>query len=307
MNGARAERLRAALCAARQERMTITGHDAPDVDSVVSCVLMRDLLAYWEIHAAIVLPTRADAQARRVMQRFGMDADGLRGEITHEDALVLVDHHRPLHPGRVAACVDHHPTDYPPEYPYVQIEPVGACAVMVLGLMRDAGMAVSPEQERMAVAALYLDTVALRSAKISAGEAAWARERAGALGLDEGWLLREGMNMRDLRLPPRELALTGRKRYDFGGRRVESTYVQTDAMTQTILERILHEIRREMWACGACRWVFLVHDPVAVRTTRYDMDEEGGVTVMRYGELVSRGKTVMPQVEREMRGGESRG
>ena len=130
----RTEKLRSLLEKAAQEgRIVITGHDNPDVDSVASCVLMQRLLARMGIAAEIVLATRADGQSRRVMPRFHVNPDGYTGQTQESDALILVDHHQPLHPGRVIACIDHHPTDFPPDYPYTQIDPCGACAVMALG------------------------------------------------------------------------------------------------------------------------------------------------------------------------------
>ena len=130
------------LCraAAARTRLVITGHDHADADAALSCVLMQELLARVGIPAQIVL-TAPDDQAKRVLARFGEDAEALLGEITGTDALVLCDHHRPEHAGRVVACVDHHPTDFPPDYPYVQIESAGACAVMVLRLLEEAGFA----------------------------------------------------------------------------------------------------------------------------------------------------------------------
>ena len=291
-----------ALCAQAQGkgRMVIIGHDRADVDSVVSCVLMQRLLAAWGMDAEIVL-FEPDRQSRRVMARFGMDAAALQGQTEEGDRLILVDHHQTLHAGHVIACVDHHPTDYPPAFPYVLLEASGACAVMVLRLMQEAGVPVTEEDERLAVTALYLDTIALRSAKITPEEAAWGRAQAARLGLDESWLCREGMGLRDMTLPPQELAMLGRKVYDFGGKRVLSTYVQTDAMTPERLEAILSVIREEIVKEKAALWVYLVHDPVRMRTTEYDIAPDGKIMKTDYGFLASRGKDVMPRVERTMR------
>ena len=207
-----------ALCreAAARGRLTITGHDGADADAALSCVLMRALLARAGIPAQIVL-TAPDSQARRVLARFGEDVETLCGGIQETDALVLCDHHRPEHVGRVIACVDHHPTDYPPDYPYTQIEAAGACAVMVLRLFEEAGFAPGDRYTEMAVTALYLDTVALRSAKLPPEEGRWARETAARLGMDTAWLTREGLHLRDMSLPAAQLARTDEKRYDFGG------------------------------------------------------------------------------------------
>lgn len=283
-------------------RIAITGHDAPDVDSVISCAMMRALLEHLGITAQAVLPTRADAQARRVLPRFGIDPDAMRGELKESDALVLVDHNRSAHPGRVTAVIDHHLTANPPRAAYVQIERAGACAAIICRLMHEAGQPDMERWEALTAVALYLDTLALRSPKILPEEAAWAARKAESLGMDRAFLMREGLGLRDMSAPARELALTGRKTYDFPGGRVVSSYVQTDGMTKEKLEQILGAVREELALSGARLWVFLHHDPVALRSAEYDLTPDGGMKVIRYDGLVSRGKDVMPRVEREMSG-----
>ena len=291
-----------ALCeaAAERGRLVVTGHDRADVDSVASCVLTQRLLAAWGIKSDIVL-CEPDGQSRRVMARFGVDVQALAGGTAPEDALILVDHHQSAHAGRVIACIDHHPTEAPPDFPYVQIGDSGACTVMVLHLMQEAGVPVTPEDERLAVTALYLDTIALKSAKISPEEAAWGEAQAARLGLDEDWLRREGMGLMDMRLPAQELAMLGRKVYMFGAKRVLSTYVQTDAMTQEKLEEILAVLREEIVQEQADLWVFLWHDPARLRSTEFDLMPDGTVRTIPYDVLISRGRDVMPRVEHEMR------
>ena len=298
----RTERL-FALCraAVARTRLVITGHDRADADAALSCVLMRELLARAGIGVQIVL-TAPDAQAGRVLARFGEDESALGGAIRSTDALVLCDHHRPEHEGEVVACVAHHPTDYPPDFPYTQIEAAGACALMVLRLFGEAGFEPGARCTEMAVTALYLDTVALRSAKLPPAEGDWARETAARLHMDTACLTREGLHLRDMRLPAAVLARTDEKRYDFGGRTVISTCVQTDAMTPEALDAILAEVRAALAASGAALWVFLHHDPVAGFTDEFDLWPDGRTETVHYGFVASRGKNVMPRVERMMRG-----
>lgn len=290
------------LCeaAAARGRLVVTGHDRADVDSVASCVLMQRLLAAWGVQSEIVL-CEPDGQSRRVMARFGVDVQVLAGETAQEDALILVDHHQTAHAGRVIVCIDHHPTELPPDFAFVQIGDSGACAVMVLRLMQEAGVPVTPEDGRLAVTALYLDTIALKSAKISPEEAAWGEVQARRLGLDEDWLRREGMGLMDMRLPARELAMLGKKAYVFGTKRVLSTYVQTDAMTEEKLGEILAVLREALVRERADLWVFLWHDPVRLRSTEVDLTPDGRMQTISYDYLASRGRDVMPRVEHEMR------
>lgn len=288
------------MAAAAHSRIVLTSHDGADVDSAAACVLMQRLLARWNIPSDIVLHD-ADKQSRRVLARFGVDVQALSGSTKESDSLILLDHHRSAHPGHVIACVDHHPTDYLPDDAYVQIEDCGACAVMVLRLMQEAGVPVTQEDERLAITALYLDTIALKSAKIGEEEAAWGEAEAKRLGLDESWLRQEGMGLRDMSLPDRELAMLGRKVYVFAGKRVLSTYIQTDAMTQERIDAILQILKSELSKESGDLWAYLVHDPVRMRSSEYDIFPDGRVKEIAYDYLASRGKDVMPRIEREMR------
>lgn len=281
-------------------RVAVTGHAGADVDSVISCVLMQHLLAHWRIPCRIALAA-PDQQSRRVLSRFDIDVPVLEGETENGDRLILVDCHQTEASGMVIACVDHHPTDYPPDYPYVQIGESGACAVMVLQLMREAGVPVSPEDERLAITALYLDTIALKSTKISREEAAWGESEARRLGLDEGWLRQEGMGLRDMSLPAQKLAMLGKKCFVYGEKVVYSTYVQTDEMTEEKLKEIFGVLREALVREKADLWVFLVHDPVRMRSTQYNLMPDGGMEKIAYDFLASRGKDVMPRMERAMR------
>ena len=105
----------------------------------------------------------------------------------------------------------------------------------------------------------------------------------------------------DMRLPARELAMLGKKVYIFGTKRVLSTYVQTDAMTQEKLDAILDVLREEIVRERADLWVFLWHDPVRLRSTEVDLTPDGTVRTIPYDYLASRGRDVMPRVEHEMR------
>lgn len=281
-------------------RIVVTGHDRADVDSVISSVLVGRMLARWNIPCRIALH-EPDRQSRRVMERFGIDVQALTGDTQTDDCLILVDHHQSVRRGNVVACIDHHPTAYLPDYPYVSIEDSGACAVIVLRMMREAGVDITPEDERLAIAALYLDTIALKSAKITPEEAAWGESEAVRLELDRDWLRREGMGLMDMNLPAAELAMLGKKAFSYGEKRVLSTYVQTDAMTREKLEEIFAVLRDHLAQEQADLWVFLVHDPVRMRSAEYDLAPDGRLDVIEYGYLASRGKDVMPRVERAMR------
>lgn len=288
--------------AAAQGELVITGHDAPDVDSCLSCAMLLELARFWGIPARIALPTPPDEAAMRVLPRLGLDPAPWRGSIGGDDLLALVDHHQPLHGGRLAAVIDHHPTDYPPQAPFVFISSSGACAMMLYRLINAAGMPDEGQRfERMAVTALYLDTMALRSAKIPQEEADWAKARAAVLHMDVDWLTQEGLGLEDMGRPARELARLSLKTYDFGGARVCSSYVQTDAMTEEKLKEILAEVRAALEESGAARWVFLVQDPVRGRTEEYDLTADGETQHIGYDFLASRGKNIMPRVEREIR------
>ena len=283
------------------KKMVITGHDAPDVDSLLSCALMQRFLARVGIESCVALMTPADEQSSRIADHLGVDVQAMYGEIKPDDSLILLDHHRPQHGGCVLACIDHHPTDFAPDAPFVWIVQSGACAAMVYNLMEAAGMPVTPEDEKLAVAALYLDTLALRSTKILPQEAQWAKERAAVLRMDAAWLEKEGLGLQDPALPAPVLAMTGKKRFVYGSKVVFSTYVQLDGMEDGLRASLLRVLKAALVENGADLWVFLHHDPAAMRSVEYDIWPDGTVETIGYDHLVSRGKDVMPRIERRMR------
>lgn len=296
----RAQALRAALQNVTG-RICLLGHDNPDMDSLLSCVLMQRLLAFWGMPAQIVLPTQADEQCRQLMPKLGFDLEAWRGQTHADDALILVDHHAPQHEGTLATVIDHHPTDFPPDAPFVWLAHSGACAAMVYRLMQEAGMPVTREDEAMAVSALYLDTLALRSTKIRPEEVLWARERAAALGLDIPFLEREGLGLQDPALPADVLAMTGKKRFVFGKKVVFSSYVQFEGMPPELMDALLLTLKAALAANGADLWAFLYQNPIAMNSVEYDIWPDGAVDVIDHGRLLSRGKDVMPRIERRMR------
>ena len=105
----------------------------------------------------------------------------------------------------------------------------------------------------------------------------------------------------DMSLPAEKLAMLGKKRFVYGDKTVLSTYVQTDAMTQEKREAIFAVLREAIAREQADLWVFLVHDPVRMRSAQYNLTPDGRIEVTAYDCLASRGKDVMLRVERAMR------
>ena len=74
----------------------------------------------------------------------------------------------------------------------------------------------------------------------------------------------------------------------------EGTFLQVNAGT-------LAEVRAALEESGAARWDFLVQDPVRARTEEIDLTPDGKMERIGYDFLASRGKNIMPRVEREIR------
>ena len=85
-----------ALCgisAADGANIVITGHDMPDCDSIISAVMMRELLSRAGVGARVKFGTRPDGVTARIAEELGV-LDGISFEGFEEtDKLILVDHH----------------------------------------------------------------------------------------------------------------------------------------------------------------------------------------------------------------------
>lgn len=280
--------------------VVVTGHDMPDCDSIISVVMLRELLLRLGVEAVIKFGTCPDGVTLRDMKRLGI-LDGVDfGGFGAKDMLILVDHHVTFYENKVIGCVDHHTTPPEANFDFNLVVKASSCGRVIYDMAVACGVA-DGFMEKMAIYSVYLDTQSCRSPKFDKSDLPWLADGIARLGLDESELVEMGFCLNSLDEDAEVLAMYAYKRYEFGGRVGASTCIQIDGEQDgwsDKIEDIVEHLKKKMVDDGAFIWVLVVNKPKIARSDLYFI-REGGVEVVCLARLASRSRDVVPVVMRE--------
>lgn len=275
--------------------IVITGHDMPDSDSIISAVMLRELLSRLGVTAKIKFGTRPDGVTERLMKELGI-FDGICFEgFDPEDKLLLVDHHVTFYNNEVVACVDHHTTPPEPNFALNLVQKASSCGKIIFD-MATAADASDDWMEKMAIYSVYLDTQSCLAPKFEKSDIPWLKDGIARLGIDEKDLIKKGFCLNSLEEKAEILAMYAYKRYEFGGKIGASTCIQIDAEEdgwERKIDEIIEFLKRKRESDGAFLWVLVVNKPEAVRSDLYFIREDG-VELVKLDRLASRSRDVVP-------------
>ena len=290
-----------ALCGAVKAcgfKTVITGHDMPDCDSVISAVMLRELLSRMGIEAVVKFATRPDEVTERICRELGV-LNGVKFEGFDEtDKLVLVDHHVTFYKNECFACVDHHTTPPEPNFALNLVQKASSCGRIVFDMAVDVGVS-DDWMEKMAIYSVYLDTQSCLAPKFEKSDIPWLKDGIERLGLDEKDLIKKGFCLNSIDESAGALAMYGFKRYEFNGRVGASTCIQIDPYEMGWDDKtheILDFLKEKMISDGACLWVFVVNKPSMVQSDLYFI-RKSGVEAVSLDRLASRSRDVVPHMK----------
>lgn len=279
-------------------RIAVTGHDSPDADSIISAVMMRDLLKKFNIDCHIRFGTVPDNVTVRDMKKLGiMDGISFDG-FEEKDRLLLVDHHKSFYKNRVIASVDHHTTLPEPEGEVAIVVSASSCGRVIFD-MASACSLCDGELERLAIYSVYLDTQSCRSPKFKRSDIEWLERGIEKHGIDREELTRMGFVLCDTDEDIEVLAMYGFKRYSFGARPSFSTCIQIDTALPewgVIIEKIIGYLAGELARMDGALWAFVVNMPIETRSDIYFIEQSGKTEKVELDRLASRSRDVIPIV-----------
>lgn len=276
----------------------ITGHDMPDCDSIISAVMLRELLSRIGVKASIKFATLPDGVTERLMNELGILGDISFGGFEKNDKLVLVDHHVTFYKNYVVACIDHHTTPPEPSFALNLVQRASSCGRIIFDMASSCGVS-DDWMEKMAIYSVYLDTQSCLAPKFEKSDIPWLKEGIGRLGLDEKDLVKKGFCLNSLEESADELAMYGYKRYEFDGKSGASTCIQIDPDEIGWSEKtneILDFLKKKMLSDGAKLWIFVVNKPSLVQSDLYFI-RETGVEAVALDRLASRSRDVVPHMK----------
>ncbi len=290
-----------ALCeiaAADGVNIVITGHDMPDSDSIISAVMLRELLSRLGVKANIKFGTRPDGVTERLMAELGaLEGISFNGFLP-TDKLILVDHHVTFYKNEVIACIDHHTTQPEPNFALNLVKKASSCGRIIFDLAVSCDVA-DEWMEKMAIYSVYLDTQSCLAPKFEKSDIPWLKDGIIRLSLDEKDLVKKGFCLNSLDEDAENLAMYAYKRYEFNGKAGASTCIQIDPNEegwQKKIGEIIEFLKLKRAADGARLWVFVVNKPEIVRSDLYFI-REGDVEIVKLDRLASRSRDVVPHMK----------
>ncbi len=297
----------------------VTGHRNPDTDSVCSAIAYAQLKQH--LGDSRVQPARAgelNAETTFVLRHFGVPTPELLTDATGHE-LILVDHNEQAQalPHVERAIIheiwEHHRLgDLRPPNPIVfHCEPVGATATLIGEQYCLHGIEPARPMAGMLLAAIWSDTVNLRSPTTTDKDRQMAARMQPLAGVDASF----GEEMLRLRSdavstrPAAELIREDYKEFEFAAGRVG--IAQIEVMDPALLAPRTRELREQMRtlreSSGLLQVILMITDVTAgasefwVEGARLDLFERG-LGPLRDGALhlpgcMSRKKQVVPLLE----------
>ena len=196
-------------------KIVVTGHDMPDNDSIISSVMLCELLSRLGVESTIKFGTRPDRVTLRDTAELGLLGGITFDGFDENDRLILVDHHVCFYDNKVIGCIDHHTTPPEANFDFNFVVKASSCGRVLYSMAEAAGVA-DDQLERLGAISVYLDTQSCKSPKFDKRDLPWLADCVERLRIDEEKIIRMGFCICDIADGAEVLSGYGLKRYPFG-------------------------------------------------------------------------------------------
>lgn len=286
------------------KNITIIGHDIYDIDSIISGILLSNLLKFLNIDNRFVILHKIveNDTFNMIKEIFNISLYNYFEDGEDKDRnLFLVDHYETKHLGDVIACIDHHPTSTKVNHPYYYCRRSCSTSYLIYELMQEFGYTITSEEAKMIVFSMMTDTVAFKNEKIVRDEIEIAKNLAKEYNLDYSFLEKYSLCITDIKnMSTDEVIHYGMKEYLFNGKHIKSSYVQLwDLPDRREIRIWIDTIRKIVEKENLAMWVFIIYDLKCSDTYEYHI-VQGDIYkyILTMGKILSRGVNIMPRIEK---------
>lgn len=277
------------------DKIIILGHKNPDVDAVISGILMKKLLKYYNYDAEFVIPDPyLDFETYELLKKYNIDMKKYRRNLTKNDNLFfLVDHTNNNFAPNVIGIIDHHNEilKNTPEY-YIN-KNASSTAMIIYDLNPDI---FDKNDLELIVLANMVDTASFNSSKTRKIDIAKTLEIIKDNNLDYGKIYKDGLCLTPLN-NLRDAAFTGYKKLNYKNKIIASSYVQVYGKDFDTIKIMTNIVKDELWLDKIDIYIFIVYDMQCLSTTVHFMSKKN-VQKYKYDEYKSRKDAINGILER---------
>ena len=276
------------------QTVIILSHKNPDVDSIISGVLLQKLLCSLGYMAKYIIPDKAvDAESAQICLKYGINPKDYLGDVPENSILFLVDHYKTNISGNVVGSIDHHPTMEAIQYEYYMNKASASTAMLIYSL--NPSTFDVDDIKRVAIANL-IDTNCFSSTKSVPADKDWTIQMCKKNGFNYEELYDDGLCLTNLSNLGKA-STHGEKSYLYNGSKLKSSYVQFKCITLDVLQQFIDILRQKLNQQELDMWVFITHNMAEFKTDAY-LITVNGCEVIKYETVASRGSTIMPSIEK---------
>ena len=285
----------------KKVKITILGHQNPDIDSIVSGLLVEYFINnYTSYQGEFVIPDgNLDKSTKTICQKYNIPYQAHQKEMPKDsEALILVDHHeREIEGKKIVAIFDHHPTTKEITAPIYINKKISSTTTL---LTKGNEEYFPKELIELAILAAYVDTASFNSTKARLEDKEWVETLTKKLGFNQVKLYETGLALTDLS-NLKEAAFECLKKYKIANKNVEVSAIQINDIDccQKELAKIKEIIIDYFIKNNLDVYILIIHDMNKMQSTAYKIFKDG-IEIDQYDKYTSRGNVIIPKLETEI-------
>ena len=281
--------------------LVILGHINPDIDSIVSGILLEYYFnKHTKYEAEFVIPDeRIDNDTEKICKSNNIDYKTHQRQLTKDDnQIILVDHNeRDIEGAKIIAIYDHHPTTKQNYCPVYHNKIISSTAAL---LVEGRESYFPKELIELAVLATFIDTASFNSTKAQEKDKIWAYEMIRIFKFDQDKLYQTGLSLTDT-TNLEEAAFACLKKYNIKSKQVEVSSIQVSNKTTSKekINKIKEIVLNYFLENNLDVYILIIHDMDNFKSTAYKIFKDG-IEIDNYDKYTSRGNVIIPKLEQEI-------
>jgi len=277
-------------------RIIVISHSNPDVDSIISGVLMKKILYSKGYIADYIIPDEEiSEESVEICLKYGINPKDYQGEVPKNANLFLVDHHKTDIKGNIIGIIDHHPTMEKIECNRYTNEASSSTAMLIYKL--DPNVFDINDIKRVAVANL-VDTNCFSSTKTVKDDKEWTINICKEKGFNYEKMYNDGLCLTDTS-DLNKAAVNGEKSYCYDKNKIKSSYIQFKDLKNDKIEQVINILKNKINEEDLDMWVFITHNMNEFKSNAYLITDKNCEEI-NYDSVTSRGSTIMPYIEKRI-------
>lgn len=283
--------------------ISILPHDNPDVDAILSSVLLSKLLDFLGYkNKVVILDKKISQDTLYICNLVGVNPkDFMVNSLNKDSSIFIVDHYSCNYSDKIIGCIDHHPIAKIPKYYIYEFRNSCSTANIIYSFMLEIGMPITKEIVMLLGYAMLVDTSGFTSNKTVKEQAEKLPSLLKSFGLDYDTMRKESLLYTDIyNMEMHDIINNGAKVHTYSKGIVKSSYLQLEnAIDKKAMLDILLEIKNELETSNLFDlWIYIIYSIENNKTICYYLKPNQVITQKKFNGILSRGNDIMPNIEK---------